>query len=212
MCAIGAKMKLTIVYDNETTRPELRADWGFSCLIETPDLNLLFDTGANGDILLYNMQELGINPNDVHAVVLSHNHWDNTGGLVSLQSVNPRVKVYHPTFSTKPKKLLSNFMTTGVLDERGIQEQSLICFTNKGLVVITGCSHPGLENVLDIARNYGKIYGVVGGFHGFDKFDALKNISLIVPCHYTSFKSEIQKLFPNGYSKCGAGKVIEIEE
>ena len=49
------KMKITIAYDNETKKPGLRADQGFSCLIEAQDSpQILFDTGASGSILLHN--------------------------------------------------------------------------------------------------------------------------------------------------------------
>jgi 7,8-dihydropterin-6-yl-methyl-4-(beta-D-ribofuranosyl)aminobenzene 5'-phosphate synthase len=45
-------MKATIVFDNTTTRAGLKSDWGFSCFVEANDKRILFDTGANGDILL----------------------------------------------------------------------------------------------------------------------------------------------------------------
>ena len=55
-------MKLTIVYDNVVYKKDigLKSDWGFSCLIETEDETVLFDTGTEGDILLNNMERLGI--------------------------------------------------------------------------------------------------------------------------------------------------------
>jgi len=56
-------MKITIVYDNTTSREDLQADWGFSALIEAKNTpKILFDTGANGKILLNNMEKLGIKP------------------------------------------------------------------------------------------------------------------------------------------------------
>ncbi len=199
-------MKLTIVYDNETTKPDLKSDWGFSCFIENKK-NILFDTGANGDILLSNMKALGIEPENIDIVFLSHNHWDHVGGLDSLISMNPKIKVYEPDFSLKPKEFLPGFTTTGILS--GI-EQSLMIKTGKGLVVIGGCSHPGLEDILDVARRFGKIYAVIGGFHGFNRFDALKDVELILPCHCTQYKKEICELYPKNCSSCGAGKIIEF--
>ena len=204
-------VKLTIVYDNEVILNRLTSDWGFSCYIQTAESNLLFDTGAKGDILLRNMSELAIAPEDIDAVILSHDHWDHTGGLSSLLKVNPAIMVYRPTFSKIPKEILNNVYTTGALGRSwGIQEQSLIIRTGKGLVVICGCSHPGLENILTVASGLGKIYAVLGGFHGFNKFDALNDISLILPCHCTQYKREILNLEPKTSSICGAGKVIEI--
>ena len=75
-------MKITIVYDNEVKQPELKADWGFSCLIEVQDTPaVLFDTGADGSILLHNMSELGIDPNAIGIVVISHPHQDHISGF-----------------------------------------------------------------------------------------------------------------------------------
>ena len=76
-------MKITIVYDNEVmpSSLNLKSDWGFSCLIESDKLNVLFDTGAKGKILLNNMNTLGLNPKNIDYVVLSHNHWDHVDGL-----------------------------------------------------------------------------------------------------------------------------------
>ena len=82
--------------------------------------------------------------------------------------------------------------------------------TDKGLVVIGGCSHPGLENILGVARRLGQVYAVLGGFHGFNKFDVLEGISLILPCHCTEYKQEILNLYPKACSRCGAGKIIVI--
>lgn len=156
------------------------------------------------------MNRLGINPKDINVVVLSHAHWDHTGGLETLLNIKPDLRVYDPTFSSKPQKFLTNFMTTGILGKYGIKEQALIGSTNRGLIVVTGCSHPGLENILDIARRYGNIYTVVGGFHSFSKFDRLQDIQLIVPCHCTQNKQRIAELYPDKCSRCGVGKIIEI--
>ena len=203
-------VRLTIVYDNHALRSDLTPDWGFSCLVEKEDIRLLFDTGADGDILLRNMGKLGIDPKRIGNVMLSHNHWDHVGGLKSLLAVNPRVNVYRVGFSSKPKEFLPGFMTTGTLGGWGIREQSLIVTTNKGLVVVTGCSHPGLENILKVASRYGRIYAVIGGFHGFNKFEVLRGVSLILPCHCTQHKQRIMELYPDTSQECGAGKTVEI--
>ena len=203
-------VRLTIVYDNHALRSDLKPDWGFSCLVEKEGIRLLFDTGADGDILLHNMGKLGIDPKKIGNVMLSHNHWDHVGGLKSLLTVNPKVNVYRVGFSSEPKEFLPGFMTTGTLRGWGIKEQSLIVTTNRGLVVVTGCSHPGLENILKVASQYGKVYAVIGGFHGFNKFEALREVSLILPCHCTQYKQRIMELYPNTSQKCGAGKTVEI--
>jgi len=71
--------QITIVYDNEANA-SLKSGWGFSCLIETEE-KILFDTGDSGEKLIYNLRQLNIQPESIDAVVISHNHWDHTGGL-----------------------------------------------------------------------------------------------------------------------------------
>jgi len=198
---------LTVVYDNEVFQRGLRAGWGFSCLVEIEETKVLFDTGADGEILLYNIDKLNINPKDIDAVFLSHNHWDHTGGLQSLLNVKPDMKIYGPNFSSKPREFLPNLITTGMLADI---EHSLMIKTTKGLVVVGGCSHPGLENILNVARKQGKIYAVLGGFHGFNKFNELQDISLILPCHCTQYKQKILALYQKNSSRCGAGRIIDI--
>ncbi|WP_455391809.1 MBL fold metallo-hydrolase [[Eubacterium] cellulosolvens] len=205
-------MKITIVYDN-TASPPFESDWGFACLVETNETTLLFDTGAKGELLLENMEKLELDPQKIQAVMLSHDHWDHTGGLESLLRLTPEIAVYRPTYSTKPQQIFPGLMTTGHLSSgSGILEQALLCETTRGQVVITGCSHPGLENFLGVAKKLGPVHMVLGGFHGFDKFDALEGISIIMPCHCTSHKEEIQRLFPDAYTPGGVGKRLVLSD
>jgi 7,8-dihydropterin-6-yl-methyl-4-(beta-D-ribofuranosyl)aminobenzene 5'-phosphate synthase len=89
-------MKVTIVYDNTAFRKDLQANWGFSALVETKEIKILFDTGTNGYILLSNMQKLEINPQSIGEVFISHAHFDHTGGLSAFLDQNSEVKVWVP--------------------------------------------------------------------------------------------------------------------
>lgn len=60
-------------------------EWGFAALVEVDGQRLLFDTGARPDTVLQNARELGVDFTGVHDVVLSHNHADHTGGLLTLR-------------------------------------------------------------------------------------------------------------------------------
>jgi 7,8-dihydropterin-6-yl-methyl-4-(beta-D-ribofuranosyl)aminobenzene 5'-phosphate synthase len=60
-------------------------EWGYSALVEADGRKILFDTGANPDIVLKNAAALGIELSDVEDVVISHHHDDHTGGLLSLR-------------------------------------------------------------------------------------------------------------------------------
>ena len=203
-------MKITILYDNETLIEGVKADWGFSCLVEKEGQNLLFDTGANGYILLDNMRKLRIDPRIIDSVFISHDHWDHTGGLNDLTKVKAGLKVYDPDLSDEPFEFEEGLITTGALPDGVIKEQSLILRSAKGMVVLAGCSHPGLNRIIEIASGFGSIHAVIGGFHGFDRFDALRGIPLVLPCHCTKHKERIHDLYPGTALKCGAGKVIEI--
>jgi 7,8-dihydropterin-6-yl-methyl-4-(beta-D-ribofuranosyl)aminobenzene 5'-phosphate synthase len=214
-------MKITLIYDNEVHAPGLRSDWGFSCLVESEDTpKILFDAGANGSILLYNMEELGLDPLAIGMVVISHAHWDHTGGLSRFLDKNREVKVYIPESCPEPKgaqevirvkrplAICPSVFSTGEL--MGI-EQSLAVRAEKGLAVIAGCSHPGVENILNSASQFGSPYALVGGLHGFSQFEVIKDLSIVCPCHCTRYKSEIRSLYPEKYVGGGAGRVIEIE-
>lgn len=213
-------MKITIIYDNEAYKQDLRADWGFSSLIEVENTpKILFDTGANGGILLSNMRKLNIDPSSIEEVFISHAHWDHIGGLSDFLRANNDVKVYIPKTCPKPSgakevivvknalKIHDNVFSTGELD--GI-EQSLCIKTNKGIVLIVGCSHPEMKHILKAASEFGEVYAIIGGLHGFREFELFKELKLICPSHCTQYKQGIFSLYPDKCIKGGAGRTIEV--
>lgn len=216
-------MYVRIVYDNEA-KTGFRPDGGFSALIETAAGTLLFDTGASADLLSYNLGRLGVQRAQIDRIVLSHEHHDHTGGLPAVLQHDTAVYVPHSfTRNLKaaiareaklveiaaPDELLPGIHTTGELGS-GIREQSLVLETRKGVVVVTGCAHPGLEAILAVAANYGELYGVIGGFHGFAQLELLRLLGLIAPCHCTAQKRAIHARYPAQSVWCGAGTVIEL--
>jgi 7,8-dihydropterin-6-yl-methyl-4-(beta-D-ribofuranosyl)aminobenzene 5'-phosphate synthase len=82
--AIVSDVKITTL---STMLTELRGigEWGFAALVEADGHSILFDTGARPNTVLENARELGLDLSDVETVILSHNHWDHTGGLISLR-------------------------------------------------------------------------------------------------------------------------------
>jgi len=166
------------------------------------------------------MKQLGIDTRRIGVIVISHAHGDHTGGLWDILEVNREAEVYVPVSSkariparkvtavTQSVQISANVFST---DELKGMEQSLVLKTGKGIVIVAGCSHPGVGKIMDAASQFGKIYGIVGGLHGFHNFSRLKGLSLICPCHCTQYKSEIRRLFPEQYVACGAGLELELE-
>jgi len=181
------------------------------------------------------MKLLGLNPKDIDLVVISHSHWDHCGGLARLLNLNPNLKTYIPqSFSKhqkeeikkrsdtyeirKPSEICSGVYTTGEIEGSlligktriSIKEHSLIFLTAKGLVIITGCTHSGINKILNSANKLGEIYALLGGFHDFDEYNLLKNVSLIVPTHCTKNKKKILALFPKNYVEGGVGYQLSV--
>jgi 7,8-dihydropterin-6-yl-methyl-4-(beta-D-ribofuranosyl)aminobenzene 5'-phosphate synthase len=213
-------MRITIIYDNYSGKRGLKADWGFSALIEVENAPpLLFDTGADGPTLLNNMKRLGIDPRRIGVIVISHSHGDHTGGLSDILRLNNDAEIYVPASIgaripgrrvipvSQPVQISEAVYSTGEL--KGM-EQSLAVRTSRGIVVVVGCSHPGVGAILEAASYYGKIYGIIGGFHGFHEFNRLSGLTLICPCHCTQYKEELKNRFPANYIECGAGLELEL--
>ena len=213
-------MKIIIIFDNEVWEEGLRPAWGFSCLVEAYGERILFDTGSNGSILLENMKKLDIEPTTIDTIFISHAHGDHTGGLSNFLKIHP-IKVYIPYSYSKqcrgrriirvkdPLKIYENIFSTGEL--KGI-EQSLVVKIETGLVVIVGCSHPGVKNILEATSQFGKAVALIGGLHGFHDFDLVRNLHFICPTHCTQHKAKIKALHSTKYIRGGVGKMIEIKK
>lgn len=212
-------MKATILYDNTVWDADMQADWGFSCLIEVHGRFILFDTGADGAILLNNMALAGINPSEVDEVFISHPHFDHIGGLSAFLHENSQVKVYAPTSVRgihnardvisidKPMQLQEQVYSTGELDKI---EQAMVITTQQGTVVIVGCSHPGVKAILEAASRFAKPFALIGGLHGFAEFDLLEDLEVVCPAHCTRHKEQIKSRYPQKYVEAGAGRVIQL--
>ncbi len=219
-------MILDIVYDNEA-KEGFNSSWGFSVYIDNGDEVVLFDTGTTGRILKHDMEKMGLDLGDIDKIVLSHEHSDHTGGLFSV--LEESMEVYVPgSFSESFKsqidaeavlievddsvEISEGIRSTGEF-KTDIPEQALVLDTVEGRILLTGCAHPGLGKMIDKTEYLaGELYGVIGGFHGFNNLERLEDIELIIPCHCTKYKDKIIKRFPDKIKSCSAGCVFEFDK
>lgn len=236
----GTRVRLTLLYDNTTEDPRLVAEWGFSVLVGYNDHTVLFDTGPDGPSLLGNMEVLGANPEAIESVVLSHEHGDHTGGLQDLLATGIEPEIYIPAAMagmvteeqrdqysvievSDPVEILPGMFSTGVLG-RSVPEQALVVETPEGIVVITGCAHPGIVRIVQRASEImnGEIALVIGGFHladfNSDQIAAIiaefrrMGVKQVTPTHCTGEDqiAQFAEAYGEDYISAGAGRVIVI--
>ncbi len=210
-------------------------EWGFAAMVEADGYRVLYDTGYRPETVLRNAEELGVELATAQDVVLSHNHGDHTGGLLTLRrALRPRqpsalsrvhvgaglfaprryppqiaemgfefpamqevrehyealggtVHVHETPVALAPGVWLTGPVprvhpernwSPGVKVMRGeswepdevLEDSALVIETAKGLVVVTGCGHAGVINILDYARTMvpeRPVHAVIGGLHLF---------------------------------------------
>ena len=232
---------ITVVYDNRSLQHDLTPDWGFACVVDAAGHRLLFDTGAKGDLLLANMRKLGIAPATVEALVISHDHWDHTGGLESILPLcSARCYVPASVAAELGAKISkaggTSIPVTGraaiwpgvwLTGEPGkeIREQSLVVETDSGLVLVTGCAHPGVVNIArKVKQDFGKPpWLVLGGFHlGHASPEDVKGmirelqalgITKAGPGHCTGDQAidQFRQGWPDGFEQIGCGWTLKLE-
>jgi len=263
---------------------------GLSLLIEAEfngiKRRILFDTASYAEPILFNMKLLNIDPKSIDMIILSHNHFDHTGGLFGIiKEINKEIPIFsHPdifkvSFAIEPEfmlagtlnktlkeeieklggkwilakdpiRLMPGIFTLGeIKDDEKVDfekkptiglyklengnivldnvedELGLAINTEKGLVVISGCAHPGIVSMVKKAINISgvnKVYAVIGGFHLIEADDervistikALKKLGVkkIYTGHCTGFKAENMfiKEFKENFDRLHAGKIISF--
>ncbi len=215
-------MKLQVLINNCVHRPGLKAEHGLSLWVEHGGKSFLFDTGSSG-LVVDNAHTLDVPLPQAEAIILSHGHYDHTGGLRRvLEDIGRPIRVLaHPdiwrkraykdergirdigipfserqleraqfSYNSNPREIDTNIWISGAIPRETEFEQiepELICLKGdtwvqddiwddqamvinvpQGVVIITGCAHSGIINVirygLQIAQNR-RLYAVIGGFH-----------------------------------------------
>ncbi|MFO7685519.1 MAG: MBL fold metallo-hydrolase [Desulfobacterales bacterium] len=235
------KTKLTILCENSVGVPfGVIGEHGFACYVETDDCNYLFDTGQ-GFGIVQNSLALRKDLRDITAIMISHGHYDHTGGLPAVLQLRGPVDVYaHPDifmeriwsaegntrfigipYSRRYLESLGarfrlqtgmvavgpNVFLTGEIPRTSTFEKgdakmtavtpggerihpdplkddlSLIVDSEKGLILVLGCAHAGMINIIEYAlekTKRDKIYAIIGGTHLGFASDAQFNETLKV--------------------------------
>jgi 7,8-dihydropterin-6-yl-methyl-4-(beta-D-ribofuranosyl)aminobenzene 5'-phosphate synthase len=223
----AGQLRITTLSENTSTGVGILGEWGLSVLVEAAGQSVLVDTGASGSVGR-NLQTLAPNLAKVQAIVLSHCHYDHTGGLRevldrmrkdrvriiahpglfrSVHSRNRKTGRLHYTglpfnreelerlgavfeLSSQPTWLSEEIAASGeepmTTDFESVSpdifvregeafrpddmadDQSLYIRTELGLVIVLGCAHRGMINIIRHARTLmgtEQVYMVVGGTH-----------------------------------------------
>ncbi len=277
-------IRLTILCENSVDQVSpygLLGEHGFSCHLQTPAGNFLFDTGG-GMTIMNNAELLGIDFTRLQGIMFSHGHFDHTGGLRQVLEKTGKIPIYaHPDlfskhfsknsgkmhnigipwpqleleelgadfkFSTTPQKVTPDLLLSGEvpriskvetgdpnllsLAEDGTQitdplhdDLSLFIHTDKGLVILLGCAHAGLLNIIDHAiklTGERKIHMVLGGTHlkfcseeqmaaTLDRLEEL-DVDLIGASHCTGLRGArmLSERFGQRFFSASVGVEIDI--
>ncbi len=222
--ACAGPLEIRIVFDNTVADNRCEKFWGFAAFVAMDNHRLLFDAGGKADIFMRNLDALGIDPTSFDTVVISHRHDDHTAGLAPLQQQNPRLKILWPD-PPEPYQVPPGIYSTSVI--HGVaDEQALVIETAKGLVIITGCSHPGVVKMVQAAvdqRKAKEVRLLIGGFHMLnykpeqitETITQLKklNVRRMAATHCTGDRaiSMFREAYGDDFQPAGAGRVIVLE-
>ena len=179
------ELEIKVIFDNTSGRADLPRSWGFSALIDFRGRRVLFDAGSDPVLLLENMERMQIDPSSIEHAVISHQHGDHLRGVYWVFEENPKMQVHFldvfpeeafrraaavgmkPHRVKGPFEVVPGIFSTGIVD--GLPpEQSIVIETSQGMVMLVGCSHPGLIKLVDTAQQQRKqdsLRLLLGGFH-----------------------------------------------
>ena len=272
-------LKISTLIENLPDKDgKLKFEHGFSAYIEDDGMRVLFDTGQTG-VFMENAKQLGIDLAATDAVILSHGHYDHTGGMPALLSIikeeipiyvgkefflpkykyledgtwkyngNPFEKQQLPelhyitedvTRISENLYLIKNFARTNgfetvnskffVKTETGYEQDlfrdeiALGIKTKQGLVLLVGCSHVGIVNILEhVKKNLNlPVAAVIGGTHLVEAGEErlrktveafrIHGVKIIAVSHCTGEAGMelLQKEFPAGFVLNTTGNVMEF--
>ena len=149
---------ITILVDNTSNTDTLLPEHGWAVWIQADNSRILFDTGQSG-LLQANAQALGIDLAKVNAIVLSHGHYDHTGGLMRVLDLASQADVYlhpealKPRYSCHPNKPSRNIGMPDITRRNLQQHKSIqnLTWTKTPTEVVPGITATGpIKRLSDI--------------------------------------------------------------
>ena len=236
------ELEIRVIYDNTSADEAVQADWGFASVVTLRGHRALFDSGTKPDLFLRNLKTMGVEPGSIETAMISHQHPDHRNGIYQLYPLNRKIRVHfldvfyekayqealavkmNPKRQTGPFELIPGAYSTGVIPGDP-PEQSLAIETSKGLVLVVGCSHPGITNIVRTAqeqRGVDSIRLLVGGLHMFRQSAAeiasqirqlqRLNVESVMPAHCSGdlAKEMFREAYGVNFDTLGAGKVLRL--
>jgi 7,8-dihydropterin-6-yl-methyl-4-(beta-D-ribofuranosyl)aminobenzene 5'-phosphate synthase len=149
---LDKKCSITILVENTVCEQGLAAEHGWAVWIEYGTYKVLFDTGQSS-LLIKNAEHLGVDITKTDTIVLSHGHYDHTGGLKSVLEIaaKPKVIIHPDGFNEKytcPPGGIKRKIGISELDEAAVRELARELIYNKKPLEI----YPGLWATGEIPR------------------------------------------------------------
>jgi len=216
--------RIVVASNNVKAKEGFKTAWGLAMLVEHEGQRILFDVGPSAEDLTRNLNKLRISTKDIDKIVISHFHKDHKGALGELLArVRNGVKLYEPSSSKQKKEEIADNVYIFSIKGPFSTEQSLVIDSDKGLIVLAGCSHPGIYKIArTIKEDFNKnVYAIFGGFH-LEFYPAIfariiglllkrLGIKIIGPSHCTGGKATetLQKIFKEHLIIFGCGETFE---
>jgi 7,8-dihydropterin-6-yl-methyl-4-(beta-D-ribofuranosyl)aminobenzene 5'-phosphate synthase len=221
-------MRIITLIENLVNGSGLVAEHGLSLFIDTGDTKILFDTGQTG-LFIQNAQKLGIDLIDIDVLVISHGHFDHTGGLYPFLEINKKAKVYAkkeifiPKYGGKSRFIGTPF-NGDILSDRLIYVKTITELSSEVFVL------PTVELHHDIDTNFKGLYQKEGASFCPDRFDdelfmvirKNKHINILTACSHrgitnmcttasTYFKLPVNLILGGFHmDDCGVGQYVHI--
>jgi 7,8-dihydropterin-6-yl-methyl-4-(beta-D-ribofuranosyl)aminobenzene 5'-phosphate synthase len=239
----AAELEISIVYDNVSAVAGVREDWGFAAVADYRGKRILFDSGGDAELFLKNLRAIGVEPESITHAVISHRHPDHRNGIYRLALSSRAMRVFfldsfpedafavaaavglNPVRVKGPVEIIPGAYLTGEVEGEP-PEQALVFETGKGLVVLTGCSHPGVTRMVEVAaeqRGGRPVRLLVGGFHTYrQREDDVRaqiarliqmQVDQVAPAHCTGEQAKhlFRQAFSERFVPAGAGRRITLD-